>query len=435
VTVAVASIVLAVPMAIPASAMPAPNNEEWWFDSFAIETKVWPQAKGSGVTVALIDSGVNASLPELRGVVLPGTNVVGGSDDGRIDSDTDQGHGTAMANLIAAQGGGTAGWLGIAPGAKILPIGDRGGMSSPSLSQGIRYAADHGAKVLNISQSAPATADDVNNCPSNVQDAVAYAVKHDVVILAAAGNDGDSGNMAEYPAGCPGVIAVGAYDHLGNAWKSTQRQDYVSIGGPGVGVGSIGGDGRLYHNGEGTSQATALSSGAVALIRSKFPHESAKQIVQRIFATLTDVGPPGKDNQTGYGGININRAMTRSVPSNAPNPVYDRLDKALAAQAKNPSSKSTPATSSKKSSSNSSMLLLVGGVIVLVAIVIVIFLISRSRRRPSQPRGQAPFSSAYGQHPQEGPPPSFGPPRNQGPPPGDAFRPPPNEGPPPERRQ
>jgi type VII secretion-associated serine protease mycosin len=431
----VAGILLAVPMAMPASAMPAPNNEEWWFESFALETKVWPQAKGSGVTVAVVDTGVNASLPELRGVVLPGTNVVGAPGDGRTDSDTDQGHGTGMANLIAAQGGGAAGWLGVAPGAKILPIGNRGGVSPPSLAKAIRYAADHGAKVLSISEGASPGPADPNNCPTDVQGAVAYAVKHDVVILAAAGNKGDAGNAPEYPAACPGVIAVGAYDRQGNAWQSTQHQDYVSIGGPGVAVGSIGADGRLYHNGAGTSQATALSSGAVALIRSKFPDESAKQIVQRIFATLTDVGPSGKDDQTGYGGININQAMTRSVPSNAANPVYDRLDKALAAQAKNPSSESTPATSSKKSSSNSSMLLLVGGVIVLVAIVIVIFLISRSRRRPSQPRGQAPFSSAYGQHPQEGPPPSFGPPRNQGPPPGDAFRPPPNEGPPPERRQ
>jgi type VII secretion-associated serine protease mycosin len=403
VTVAVVSIVLATPMATPASAMPAPNEQEWWFDSFDIETKVWPQAKGNGVTVALIDSGVNASLPELRGVVLPGTDVTGNGGDGRTDSDPDQGHGTGMANLIAAQGGGSAGWLGIAPEARILPISDGGNITTDRLARAIRYAADHGAKVINISQATPSGSDP---CTAEIQNAVTYAVKHDAVILAGAGNSGDGANLAQDPADCPGVIAVGAYDHLGNAWRSTQRQDYVAIGGPGAGVGSIGKDGRLYQYGAGTSQATALSSGAVALIRSKFPNESAKQIVQRIFATLADVGPPGKDNQTGYGAISLRKALTRSVPSNAPNPVYDRLDKALAAQAKNPSSASTPATSSKNSSSNSSMFLLVGGVIVLVAIVLMIFLISRSRRRPSQPAEQAPFSPAYGRPPQEGPPPS-----------------------------
>jgi hypothetical protein len=235
-------------------------------------------------------------------------------------------------------------------------------------------------------------------------------------------------NAPEYPSGCPGVVGVGAFDHNGDPWERTQRQSYVAVSGPGAQVGSVGKDGRLYHYGNGTSQATAIAAGSVALIRAKFPNESARQIVQRIIATATDVGPPGRDNQLGYGAVSLRHAMTAKVPSDAPNPVYDRLDKVLAAQKKQRGSDSEPATSGKKSSSNSSVLLLVGGIVVLVVIVLVVFLISRSRRRPSGPAGQAPFVSGYGQYPEQGPPPPFGPPHPQGSPPNQAF--PPNASPP-----
>lgn len=380
---------VAVSMAAPADATPGPNREEWWFDSFAIQSKIWPQTKGRGVTVALIDSGVNASLPGLRGAVLPGTDVTGAGGDGRTDSDPDQGHGTGMANLIVARGEGPAGWMGIAPEARILPISDGGSVSPDRLARAIRYAADHGAEVINISQGG--TSGGVA-CAPPLRDAVIYAVNHDAVILAAAGNEGADTNLPQYPADCPGVIAVGAYDHRGNAWKRTQRQSYVAIGGPGVGVGSIGKDGRLYHYGAGTSQATALSSGAVALIRSRFPRESARRIVQRIFATLTDVGPPGKDDLTGYGGININQALTRDVPSTAPNPIYSRLDKVLAAQKKQPASNSSqPAASGEKSSSNIPILLLIGGAALGFVLLIVVIVISRGRRRPAASVNQGPF--------------------------------------------
>jgi type VII secretion-associated serine protease mycosin len=422
-----AGLVLALPTAVPAEATPGPNNEEWWFDSMAIQQVAWPHTEGKGVTVAVLDTGVNASLPEFRGgVVLPGINLKGGGGDGRQDGDPQNGHGTGMASLIAAQGGGPNGWVGVAPGAKILPIKVNIGdwVTTP---KAIHYAVDHKAKIISISQGSAAVGQS-NGCPQEIQDAVIYAAQHDVVILAAAGNSGDGLNEPEYPSGCPGVVGVGAFDHNGDPWKQTQRQSYVAVSGPGAQVSSLGKDGRLYHYGNGTSQATAIAAGAVALIRAKFPNESARRIVQRIIATATDVGLPGRDDQLGYGAVSLRHAMTANVPSSAPNPVYERLDKVLAAQKKQPSAEREPAASGKTSSSHSSVLLVVGGVVVLVVILLVVFLISRSRRRPSGRVGQAPVASGYGQYPQHGAPPSFGPPHPQGSPPNHAF--PPNASPP-----
>lgn len=432
-----ASCLLAASLATPAGATPGPERHEWWFDSFAIQSIVWPITKGQGVTVAVLDEGVNASLPEFRGAVLSGADFDGTGTDGRKDLDTASGHGTAMASLIAAQGGGPTGFVGIAPDAKILPIRDT--LKSPDEEEkAIDYAVDHGAKVISMSHAANADGYP-GNCPRQVLDASAYAARHGVVLVAAAGNTGDAGNVPYYPAACPGVLAVGAYDHLGNAWKSTQRQSYVTTAGPGFDVASIGKDGRLYTGGHGTSQATALVAGAIALIRSKFPNESARQIVQRVIATVTDVGPPGKDDQTGYGALSLRKALrTQTIPSNTPDPVYQRLDQALAAQHRTPAASSTPAAS-KKSSSASSLLLPIGGAILVIIVVIVIAVIARSRRRP--PTSGMPGGGGSGAYP-PGPgndawaPPSGPPAYGQGappPPPGSGrptFEPPPNQGPP-----
>src|SRR3954452_11083269 len=154
------------------AAAPGPRREQWWFTVWAVQNKVWPITEGKGVTVAVIDSGVEASIPDLSGVVLPGTDAEGGGGDGRTDVDdaNPPGHGTAMSGLIASQGRGT-GFVGIAPQVKILPIVSK---NLSSKAPGIRYAVDHGAKVINISQGAPTT------CPADLQEAVGYAIQHGV---------------------------------------------------------------------------------------------------------------------------------------------------------------------------------------------------------------------------------------------------------------
>lgn len=430
---ATAAIGLATAPAVAAHAAPGPRADQWWFDSWGIQKDVWPITKGKGVTVAVIDTGVNARLPDLKSVVLPGTDLTGQGGDGRQDNDSyNHGHGTGMASLIASQGTAT-GFVGIAPEAKILPIA--ASVSGPTTAKAVRYAVDHGAKVVNISQSSESADIYPNQCPPQLLEAVEYAAKKDVVIVAAAGNSGDNGNKPNYPASCPGVVAVGALGQDGKPWKSTQKQPYVTVGAPGANVGYLGKEGRAYRSGAGTSQATALASGAIALVRSHYPNLSARQVVQRITATAKDFGPPGKDDLVGYGVISIPRALKQDVPANAPNPVYQRLDKVMAG--KKAGAGATKPTAAGEEDSGGFPVLIVGGVVVVLLVLGGgAFLLMRGRRKPASPSGpmpgpmgppqpfgapqSGPQQSPYqtGPQPQRPPagPPSFGGPQN--PPPG-----------------
>ncbi|MCO5972858.1 S8 family serine peptidase [Actinoallomurus soli] len=341
-----------------ADAQPQPRQDEWWFSAWGIQSDVWPTTTGAGITVAVLDTGVNAELPELSGAVLPGTDTTGHDSDGRKDFDFDFGHGTAMAALIAARGGGPTGYVGIAPSVKVLPVhaaeqpGDRADIEFKGFADGIRYSVDHGAKVINISQGSDSTYIS-QHCDPDVQAAVSYALQHDVVVVAAAGNLGDGSNPPEMPASCVGVLAVGSIDEHLQPQAGSERQWYVSVAAPGVG-GTIGKDGQGY-SGWGTSMASALTSGAVALIRARNPGMSARTVVQRLIATARPLGSSKWNDQTGYGAIQITAAMNPQrypVPSNAPNPVFEAFDKWQAshsAAAARPTPKSSATQTSAKS--------------------------------------------------------------------------------------
>jgi subtilisin family serine protease len=365
------------------AAVPGPLPQQWWFSTWDIQDKVWPITQGEGVTVAVIDSGVQASLPELSGVVLPGTDARGGSGDGRVDTqpaavtgpDTG-GHGTAMANLIGAQGRGT-GFVGVAPAVKLLPVVADG---SASTALGIRFAVDHGAQVINISLAGPI------ECTAEEQESVAYAVEHDVVVVAAAGNLGDAGNPPTSPASCAGVFAIGGVDFEFNPFAKTQRQPYVAAAAPAEQVGSVLKDGRFHTSEGGTSSAAALTSAVVALVRSRFPDMSAREVVQRIIASARDVGPSGKDDQTGYGLIRPSHALVDEVAADSPNPVFDAYDQWKAATAEGSDPATAPAERAADESSGDLVVVLVLmlsaatllGVLLLVTLLVVL---PRSRRK------------------------------------------------------
>lgn len=442
---AVGAMVLAAMTALPLSlaeavTSPNPRSDEWWFPAWTIQDKVWPLTRGAGVTVAVIDTGVNASLPGLRDVVLPGTNLDDGQGDGRTDTDAEKfGHGTQMAEFIAGQGQDD-GMVGVAPEAKILPI--VAGRHLGNIPDGIRYAADHGAKVINISEAASDAPIGGRLCPGIIRDAVAYAVRKDVVIVAGAGNDGDVRNDPKWPADCPGVLAVGAINGKKIPWTKTERQPYVSVAAPGIETTSVGRNGQLVKS-SGTSDAAALTSAAIALIRSKNPSLSAREVVQRVINTAIDAGPPGHDVYTGYGVFIPLRAMNTEVAKNAPNPPYEQLDKYLA-EKKQPSAGQATTRSSNssdaKKSSNSGLIgaIVAGAVIVLIVVVVLIVLMRRRGKDtgtvvqeqsfPQPPYGQHPTARApqnpyggpetgggdhhYGRP--QGPPPSFLPPADRG---------------------
>lgn len=274
---------------------------------------VWPFSTGKGVTVAVVDSGVDTDHPQLRprGAVLRGQDFhLVGDLPGTFDCDS---HGTAVASVIAARSKRGVGFAGLAPGATILPVrvSDRGvtdggavEMIDPEvLARGIWYAADHGAKVMNLSLAGSAD----NRW---IRDAVAYAVQRDVLVVAAAGN-GQQGLAPErsYPAGYDGVLGVGAVDESGRRLPGSQIGPQVDLVAPGGNVlAATRAGGHQYW--QGTSFAAPFVAATAALVRSAWPELTAPQVAERILATATPA-PGGRSSQEyGAGLVNPFRAVT-----------------------------------------------------------------------------------------------------------------------------
>lgn len=262
-------------------------------------------SQGEGVTVAVPDTGVDPH-PDLIANLLPGADMVGdGSDYGQRDRNS---HGTSMAGLIAAHGRGDGiGALGIAPRAKILPIvasshDNRG--EADDLAAGIEYAISRGVDVISISSAGGASVRLVH--------AVDAALAADIVVVAGVGNRPEASSVG-YPASREGVIAVGGVDRAGNHAAVSVTGREIDVVAPAVDIYSTSYDGK-YSKGTGTSSATAIVAGAAALIRSKYPDLPAQEVAHRLTATAIDRGPPGRDDEYGYGVIDLVAALTADVP-------------------------------------------------------------------------------------------------------------------------
>lgn len=264
---------------------------------------------GAGVRVAVVDSGVNAQQPELAGAVLPGTDATAGfSGDGHTDK---MGHGTRMATLIAGHGRGPAGRdgvLGIAPGAKILPV-IAVGPDGTKLAGAISWAVAHGARVLCLAISG-------DDSPS-LDDALDQAFAADVVVVAATGNR--PATQIRYPAAYTGVVAVSGTDEHGQSAAISVTGPEAMLSAPATNVPAPGPDGR-YGISDGTSVSTALVAGAAALVRAKYPQMSAKEVIHRLEVTADDKGAPGRDDEYGYGIVDPVKALTAEVPPLSPSP-------------------------------------------------------------------------------------------------------------------
>jgi len=317
--------------AAPASAAPGPRDApEYWFDTWHVEQLWQSGVRGQGITIAEVDTGVNANLPELTANVLPGKDF-GRTGDGRIDREVNEfGHGTAMASIMVGRRG-LLGISGLAPSAKLLPIaiplnGTTDAAANDHLAEAIRWAVDHGGKVISMSLGATRSPDDVSvPCPAAEQAAVYYALSKGAVLLAAAGNHGGdlvSGtNAVEEPGVCLGVLSVGATDQTGAAADFSSRHRYLTLAAPGVDIASLSRVSGSAYSGDGTSQATAIASAVVALVWSKYPKLTGAQIVTRVLATL-DQHRTRRDTSIGFGVINAYRAVTARLPVSAANPVY-----------------------------------------------------------------------------------------------------------------
>src|SRR5690242_9708378 len=312
-----------------------PGPAEWWLAAWQVRRTVWPLTKGAGVIVGEVESGVQATIPDLRGVVLPGADLTGTGGNGDTDIQVgEDGHGTAMAVVIAGQGAGT-GTVGIAPRSRILPVivGGSGPASVRTAATGIRYAVSHGAQVINlpfgIGRTSPGACDPI------LQAAVAYALGHDVVLVASSGNTGLYAGPGE-PASCAGVLAVGGTEPDGTLWRGSTRQPYVAVGAPADHMVYVGRDGRYTTTGAGTSFSAALTAGTAALIRSRYPGMPWYQVDRRLIATATPAGHPVPNDGYGYGIVNPARAVNASaypVRASAPDPVLARYQAWLATPA------------------------------------------------------------------------------------------------------
>ncbi|MEU5049841.1 type VII secretion-associated serine protease mycosin [Streptomyces sp. NPDC021096] len=281
--------------------------------------EMWQTSTGAGVTVAVIDSGVDAELPDLRGQVLPGKDFSGVEGDEHSDYD---GHGTGMAVLIAGTGksNGGAGSFGLAPGAKILPLrvvntnapATRELLSGTSMPSAIRYAADSQAKIINISMAGPGS--------SREAEAVEYALSRGKLVFAGVGNEGNKGNPVEFPAGYPGVVGVSAVGQDIKATEESQRGPQVDLAAPGDNIVASCKGGSGLCRSHGTSDATALASASAALIWSVHPEWTANQVLRVLINTAGGPKSGEKRSDTiGYGVVRPRIALQNPGDPGPPN--------------------------------------------------------------------------------------------------------------------
>ncbi len=263
---------------------------------------------GAGVTVAVIDSGVDDTHQDLRGALLPGRNMSGDAAFANVDTEP---HGTGIATLIAGRGHGSGrGVLGIAPRAKILPIVPVN--DHVMVANGIRWAADNGVQVINMSFELQLSGD-------SLKTAVAEAAAADVVLIGAVGNDG--ADKVILPAGYPGVVGVGSVGRDNKLASFSNRGAGVDLVAYGVDM-PVGRPGDKYGLAKGTSDSSALVAGAAALIRARYPDMSAAEVVDRLTRTAIDRGPAGRDDGYGAGQLDLIAALTapRTPPAAASSP-------------------------------------------------------------------------------------------------------------------
>jgi len=292
----------------PQHGIAAPAGQPWAQQALRFSA-VWDRTRGGGVTVAIVDSGVDAN-PQFGHRVISGPDLAAGTKPGIPPGADCVGHGTAVASIIAAAPVPGIAFTGVAPAARILSVKISGTDTFPTAAapQGIMDAVQFGANVINLSL---ATTDDI---PA-LRNAVEYALRHNVVVVAAAGNDVPHGGTGPfYPAAYPGVLAVGAAGPGGALAAFSDRHTPVAVTAPGVNVTSAypGTFPEAYAPVQnGTSFAAAFVSGVVALVRSAHPGLSAAQVAARIEATARGAAGPG----TGHGMIDPVRAVTAVLPA------------------------------------------------------------------------------------------------------------------------
>lgn len=342
---ALTAVTLLAAMLVPLSLFPPPAvadirpDQQWYLEAMEAP-ELWKVTKGEGVTVAVLDSGVNPTAG-LKGKLLPGKSFISAGPDPHEDTD---GHGTEMAAVIA--GSGASGELqGLAPEAKILPLrtsvnDDVFFAAHETLPKALKYAVESDAKVINISQSLTGASD---KTIAALQDSINEANKRGKLIFAASGNDGRRVNTGHYPAVLPGVVAVGAVDKTATVADFSNYGPHLTLSAPG--------------DPGGTSVATALASATAALIWSKHPDWTNHQVL-RVMIETTGMSERGEKPSMylGHGIIRPSKVIVDGQGDPGPadkSPVFSKYFASLEASGSpSPGSDSDPGDGSQAAGRN-----------------------------------------------------------------------------------
>jgi subtilisin family serine protease len=301
------------------------RDGEYWLDQYGIRS-AWSTTRGKGITIAVIDTGVDGSVADLAGAVKGGTDYSGlGGSAGQlpVGDGSEANHGTMVASLAAGRGtGGLNGLIGAAPEATIMPIsigfGSQAKNSDEQVAEAVMYAVKHGANIINMSLTRNTLA-----WPESWDRAFLYAMKHNVVVVAAAGNRGSGTTEVGAPATMPGVLTVAGVDRNRHASLDASAQGItIGVSAPSEQLlGAV--PGGQYVEWEGTSGATPIVSGVVALVMATHPKLDAANIINRIVKTASPAGAAGVDPIYGWGLLDAAAAVRETVAPVKANPMGD----------------------------------------------------------------------------------------------------------------
>ncbi|MET9535488.1 MULTISPECIES: S8 family serine peptidase [unclassified Streptomyces] len=296
-----------------------------WPQRYIAPSRAWPSARGAGVTVAVVDTGVDTGgAPALAGRVKAGPDVVSGGTAGKDCI----GHGTFVAGIVAAGQKSGVGFAGVAPDARILAVrvtGADGSATADKVAAGIRAAVTGGARVVDVPLA-------LNRGSASLTSAVRDAARHNVLVVAPAygsSNLSQDAAPAAYPAALPGVLAVAGLAPGGGPDQKAAPATAPDIAAPGTSLMSIGPGGSGNFSGSGADLATGFVAGTAALVDSYRPGLTAQQLTDRLISTAYPAA--GDQSLTGAGTVDPAGAVTAVLPTSAPRPTRPEPAPQLAA--------------------------------------------------------------------------------------------------------